>query len=420
MAEKPKILFVDDEEKILSAIERSLRRHFEITTASSGKLGLEALKTSGPFSVVVSDMRMPEMNGATFLRLAAKADPASVRVLLTGYADLDTVTAAVNEGHIYRFLTKPITGTSLLDALNDSVRQFRLQTAEKVLLEQTLRGSIQALTEILSMANPAAFGRGTRICQLATVLAGKLKVKDLWQVEVAAMLSQIGCITLPHETAIKWHGGEDLSPMEEAMVAKLPEMTRHVLGTIPRLEPVMEILLYQDKNFDGTGFPADKVAREDIPAGARILKLAIRVENLQARGATPGMILDDLNAHRKDYDPEVLKVYAKFAEKTRGRDSVRGVTLQELRTGMIFTEDVKSRNGLLLVAKGQTCTVSLLERIQNYQDTVGLRLPMWVENPDFVDPELEAAGKVSRPGQADTSSPGLTGEIGAAAFLEID
>jgi DNA-binding NtrC family response regulator len=76
MAEKPKILFVDDEEKILSAIERSLRRHFEITTASSGKLGLEALKTSGPFSVVVSDMRMPEMNGATFLRLAAKADPA--------------------------------------------------------------------------------------------------------------------------------------------------------------------------------------------------------------------------------------------------------------------------------------------------------------------------------------------------------
>jgi hypothetical protein len=162
------------------------------------------------------------------------------------------------------------------------------------------------------------------------------------------------------------------------------------------------------------------MAREDIPIGSRILKLAIRVENLQTRGAAPGMILDDLNAHRKDFDPEVLKIYQRLAERHRGKDSVRGVTLQELRTGMIFTEDVRSLSGLLLVAKGQTCTVSLLERIQNYQDTVGLKLPMWVENPEYLDPDSEEGQRVAGSLQDAAEDDGAPRDIGAAAFLEID
>lgn len=419
MTDKPRILCVDDEEKILSAIQRSLRRQFDIVTALSGADALRILKESDPFEVVVSDMRMPQMTGAVFLRQVGQLYPRTVRVLLTGYADLDTVIAAVNDGHIYRFLGKPISGTALLSALEDSVRQHRLLTAEKVLLEQTLKGSIQALTEILAMANPAAFGRGTRISHLAEVLAGRLKVDNLWQVEVAAMLSQIGCITLPQDTATRWYGGEDLTPVEQAMVAKLPEMTRSVLGTIPRLEPVLEILRYQDKNFDGTGLPGDKVAREDIPIGSRILKLAIRVEDLQSRGATPGMILDDLHAHEKHYDPEILKIYAKLAARQPGNDTVRGVTLRELRTGMIFTENVKSRSGLLLVAKGQTCTVSLLERIQNYEDTVGLKLPMWVENPEYVDPDSDQARELAERLRDREPVEGPDPSQGAAAFLEL-
>jgi response regulator RpfG family c-di-GMP phosphodiesterase len=420
MSERPRILCVDDEEKILSAIQRSLRRNFDIITASSGKEALKLLGESEPFEVIVSDMRMPEMNGAMFLRQAARIQPQAVRILLTGYADLDTVVAAVNEGHIYRFLGKPISGTNLLAALNDGVKQHRLLTAEKVLLEETLKGSIRALTEILSMANPAAFGRGTRISQLATVLGGKLKVPDLWQVEVAAMLSQIGCITLPQETAMKWHTGEDLTAMEQAMVAKLPEMTRNVLAAIPRLEPVMEILLYQGKNYDGTGSPADKKKKDEIPVGSRILKLAIRVEDLQARGATPGMILDDLNAHRKDYDPQILKVYGTVAARNSGKETVRGVTLQELRTGMIFTENVKSSSGLLLVAKGQACTVSLLERIHNYEATVGLKLPMWVENPDYIDPDSEEARALAERLKDRDPEVQAVEPDGAAAFLDLE
>ena len=145
MPDKPRILCIDDEANILTAIQRSLRRSFDVHTAASGPEGLQILHNSAPFAVVVSDMRMPVMNGAVFLRNVARNHPDTVRILLTGFAELETVTAAVNEGHIYRFLTKPISGKDLATALEDGVRQHQLICSERVLLEQTLTGCIHAM-----------------------------------------------------------------------------------------------------------------------------------------------------------------------------------------------------------------------------------------------------------------------------------
>jgi len=380
MSEKGRILCVDDEENILKAIKRSLRKKYDIETATSAKEGLEILRTKGPFEVVVSDMKMPEMNGATFLRHVRQEYPKTVRILLTGFADMDTVVSAVNEGHIYRFLAKPCSAGVLMTAIDDAIEQHRLLTAEKVLLEKTLKGSIQAMSEILALANPAAFGRANRISQLALKLARDLEVPDLWQVEVSALLSQIGCITLPETTAMKWYAGEKLDEVEEGMIERLPEMTYKILGPIPRLEKVLAILRFHTKNFDGTGQPKIKLAGEDIPIGARLLKVAVRCETLVNRGKTPTNILDDLRANKLWYDPDIVAAYETLAADSGVEETVRGVTMMELRTGMIFTEEVKSKAGLLLVAAGQECTVSLLERIQNYERTVGLELPMWVAN----------------------------------------
>lgn len=389
MSDKPRVLCVDDEENILKAIQRSLRKRYEIVTAGSGPEGLEILASSEPFQVIVSDMKMPEMDGATFLRQVRKDYPKTVRILLTGFADLDSVVSAVNEGHIYRFLAKPCSAAVLAEAIDGGVQQHELMVSEKVLLEETLHGSIRALTEILALANPAAFGRGSRISQLAMLMAHQMDVPDLWQVEVAAMLSQIGCITLPQETAMRWYTGQELSPIEQDMIQRMPEITHNVLQPIPRLEPVIEILTYQWANFDGSGMAGNKLVGEELPLGSRILKVCTRSEELIARGATPGNVLDDLRAHPEWYDPEVIKVYEKVASAGGAEETIRGVTLHELRTGMIFTEEVKSANGVLLVAAGQECSVSLLERIQNYANTTGLVLPMWVKNPELQETEEE-------------------------------
>lgn len=386
MSEKPRILCVDDEENILKAIQRSLRKSFEIVTATSGQEGLDILAASEPFQVVISDMKMPNMNGATFLHQVRQLYPDSVRLLLTGFADLDTVVSAVNEGYIYRFIAKPCSAGVLLEAITDGIKQHNLLTSEKVLLEQTLKGSIRALTEILAMANPAAFGRGTRVCQAALRIAKGLEVPQLWQVEVAAMLSQIGCITLPQATAARLHKGEALSAQEQAMVDRMPQMTCNVLESIPRLEGVLELLNLQSLNFDGSGTPEDGPVGIEIPIGARILKVASRVEYLQTLGKTQGNIHDDLVANQSHYDPEIVEVYGQTAHIEGIKEATRGVTLEELLTGMVFVEDVKAKSGLLLVAAGQECTENILERVRNYQETIGVEIPMWVMNTEEDDP----------------------------------
>ena len=167
-------------------------------------------------------MRMPGMNGAEFLRHVRERSPETVRLLLTGFAELETVVTAVNEGYIYRFLSKPCTGRVLHDAIVDAVTQHRLITAERVLLEQTLRGCIKAVSEVLALAAPAAFGRATRICQIAMLIGRQVGYRDLWLIEVASTLSQLACITLPQNTALKIYNAQDLPPEEDEMVARLP------------------------------------------------------------------------------------------------------------------------------------------------------------------------------------------------------
>jgi DNA-binding NtrC family response regulator len=154
-----KILFVDDEPAVLDGYKRMLRREFEVDTAVCGQQGLAEISNHGPYAVVISDMRMPEMNGAQFLSQVRQTAPDTVRMLLTGYSDMDAAMSAVNEGNIFRFLTKPCEKDLLGKAITAGLMQYRLVTAEKDLLENTLMGSIKVLTDVLSAVSPEAFGR---------------------------------------------------------------------------------------------------------------------------------------------------------------------------------------------------------------------------------------------------------------------
>jgi len=144
-----RVLCVDDEPNVLEGLRRQLCRHFTVATAGGGVAGLEVIERDGPFAVVVSDMRMPGMDGAAFLNRVRERVPDTVRVLLTGRADLDAAVAAVNKGNIFRFLMKPCPSEVLIATLEASAAQYRLVTAERALLEQVLQGSIKALTCIV-------------------------------------------------------------------------------------------------------------------------------------------------------------------------------------------------------------------------------------------------------------------------------
>ncbi len=363
IANKPRVLCVDDEPMVLEGLTLHLRTRFDLLTATSGAEGLERLKYDGPFAVVISDMRMPKMNGAEFLAQARQLAPDTVRMLLTGYADLDSAVAAVNQGQIFRFLSKPFPAPLMVQAVTAAVEHHRLIQAEKVLLEQTLTGAIKMLTEVLSLANPAAFGRAVRLKSLVTQLCDHMEVGARWHIEAAAQLSQIGCITLPGDVAEKLYLGQALTPAEQAQADRVPAMADQLLGNIPRLEPVREILALQGSRFDGTDAAWGQAHGEALPLGARMLRLLVDYDRLEASGAPAPEALGTLAQRAGVYDPKLVEgLRAILGTRT---EEVRELPLLALRPGMVFAEDVRSRTNTLLVARGQTVTQGIIERMKN-------------------------------------------------------
>ena len=361
----PRILLVDDESSILDGLRRQLRRDFAVTTATSGPAGLRLLEEDPGFAVVMSDMRMPDMDGATFLARVRQQAPAAVRLLLTGQADIDAAISAINDGQIFRFLTKPCPPELLLEALRAAAEQHRLLTAERELLEHTLRGSVQALLESLALANPTAFARAMRIKRLVADLVDQLGVADHWEIQIAAMLSQIGTVTLPPAVVDKLHRGHELTDNEQAMVDRLPRIAERLLAGIPRLEQVREAIRWQQRRFDGRD-PQPGPAGEAIPLGARLLRVALDFDPLESRGLAAGEAVAALRQQRGRYDPAVLDALAWVRRGAADAEPTVEIAPSELRPGMRLASDVRSSGGMLLVGRGQVVTDGLLERLRNF------------------------------------------------------
>jgi diguanylate cyclase (GGDEF)-like protein len=150
-----KILCVDDEQSILDGFKRVLRKQFDLTTHTSGAAGLLAIQEKGPFSVVISDMDMPGMNGVDFLAKTREVAPDTVRIMLTGKADLQVALDAVNEGNIFRFLTKPISPDVLAKSLEAGCRQYQLVKNQSLYLSHLKE--LATVDELTGVANRRAF-----------------------------------------------------------------------------------------------------------------------------------------------------------------------------------------------------------------------------------------------------------------------
>jgi CheY-like chemotaxis protein len=348
---KPKVLCVDDEPDILESMQDNLRRSFDLTTAVGPTEGLELLASNGPFEVVISDMRMPVMNGATFLAHVNRESPDTVRMLLTGYTDVESAIAAVNQGGIFRFLTKPCPQETLLQALVAGVRQYRLVTSERQLLEETVRGSVKALTDVLALVDAEAFGRASRLKRLAGDLACAVAYREVWEVETAALLSQIGCATLPSDTATRYYLGEPLSSSEQVLVERLPAVAERLIRDIPRLESICAILADQNKPLEAA--PVQ---------GARILRIAQDYDLLETQRFPVEHALNTLRGRDGVYDAALLTAFATLQGETHADDVVE-LPLANVQLGMCFAGDVRVSTGDLLIARGHEVTHALLERI---------------------------------------------------------
>jgi response regulator RpfG family c-di-GMP phosphodiesterase len=361
---RARILCVDDESNVLDGLRRALRGFFDVTTAVGANEGMDALEQGEEFAVVVSDLRMPVMDGIAFLEHARRTAPDASRVLLTGNADLHSALEAVNRGAIFRFMTKPCAPEALRRALTAAVEQHHLVTSERVLLEQTLHGSIKALTDVLALINPAGFGRAGRVKAIVGAIAERLGHPGRWQLEVAAMLSQIGTVSLPSETVEKLYAGAPLTHSEVVRVERLPRVACDVIASIPRLEEVREILAHQNHRFDG-GPRGRTTAGEAIPWGARLLKVAFDFDLLESQGLSSDAAISTLRGRDGWYDPDLLVALAEHLGYGNPAQEVMEIELAAVRSGMVFVEDIRTTTGILLIARGQEVTERLAERIRN-------------------------------------------------------
>jgi len=365
---KSRVVCVDDEPHVLSGLSLHLRRRYEVETATSGAAALELLSRQPQAAVVISDMRMPGMNGAELLAKASVTHPHTTRILLTGHAEVEAAILAVNKGAVFRFLVKPCPPPELLGAVDAAVELHRTRLAEQLLLEQTLHGCIKMLTEVMSITNPVAFGRAQRIKQHVTSLAEKLELGERWQVEVAAMLSQLSTFTLPPETLEKVHYGAPLSPEEQSMVERAPDTTEQLLGHIPRLEAVREILGSYTKPYRKPEKPGEYSHEQlQVQRWTQMLRVAADFDTLEAQGLSTALALTALKGKTEQYEPEVLTAFLSLFGQRKEGDKIREISLSALRSGMVLAADVKMATGTLFVARGYEVTPAFLERVRNFR-----------------------------------------------------
>jgi CheY-like chemotaxis protein len=358
-----KILFVDDEPAVLDGYKRMLRREFEVDTAVCGQQGLAEISNHGPYAVVISDMRMPEMNGAQFLSQVRQTAPDTVRMLLTGYSDMDAAMSAVNEGNIFRFLTKPCEKDLLGKAITAGLMQYRLVTAEKDLLENTLMGSIKVLTDVLSAVSPEAFGRSMRITRCMRHLVAKFGLSSPWRFEAAAMLSQLGCVTLDPDIIRQAYLRTDQTPGERA---RFEEHARDLVISIPRLEPIAWMISQQfshETPKDAPEVPA--LPTDAMVFGAKLLRLAVAFDDLKMQGVSEESAISRLRHRSNEFGEELVSALEDM-KPDGGKMEPRKVSTTKLSAGMVLLQEIRTKTGMVVVAKGQEVTHALLIKLANF------------------------------------------------------
>lgn len=415
---RPIVLFVDDEDNILKALQRlTMDEEFDTEIANSGDAALRKLTTLQDVALIVSDQRMPGMNGAEFLQQSRQLAPDAIRMLLTGYSDISAAADAINKGGASRYLNKPWQDEDLLQTLRGAVETWRLSSENKRLqaivqaqneelkqwnenlknrvLQQTTairkkaddlhealiqlkhnyNGIISAFSNLVEMQGQRMQQHARNVAELATSAAREygLMPEEIEIIRTAALLHDIGEIGIPDRVLEK--SQEYMTQDDLQLYSQHPVRGQMAIDSIVDLRPAGVLIRHHHENYNGTGFP-DSLKGDQIPIGARILAYADQLDRAVANGgdtAEQALARVELGLSIK-LDPGLQRVFRKIARYAYftmpEMDPNATVELElrpeELRNGMLLTRDVLSGTGLMLLNKGVTLDAVKIEAIQRY------------------------------------------------------
>lgn len=413
------LLFVDDEPGILASLRRLFRPHgFRILTAESGSAGL-ALLEQEPVDLVVSDMRMPEMDGARFLEQVRARWPDVIRILLTGYADVASTIAAINRGEIYRYIAKPWDDDGIVLTVRDALERRRLERENARLAELTRRqneelkalnagleqkvaartaevqqtlafleraheelkkgflATVRVFSGLIELRGGKLAGHSRRVAEHARQLARRLGLDEATtqDLTLAALLHDIGKLGLPD--AIIERPFNNLSAEARAEVMKHPAKGAMVLMGIEQMKGVAPAVRHHHECWDGSGFP-DGLAGLAIPVVARVLTVAndydaLQMGTLVGRPLKPDEALSFIVENRgRRYDPAVVDAFAALvAEMQKGEPVEVPMRPAQLKPGMVLARDLVHHDGYLLLARGHAVDGKIIEQLASLERADG-------------------------------------------------
>ena len=417
------LLLLDDEADIVKTLTRVLRLDYDVVSFNEGEDALEYL-SDHPVAIIISDMRMPQMDGAKFLSIAKEICPGSVRILLTGYSDMESTIRAVNEGGIHTYLSKPWDNQSLkltvakaaefyvlrkqhdqllvtLEEKNVELKSFNQRLEEKVLqrtqalkeanssLEKVLKARNQTFNDILatlkaiieySSGMPA--NHSERVAEQSKVVAKKLGLSDaeINQVYLCALLHEIGLAARKDSkpTLMKRNAGIPSTPDANSVLGA------EIVGRIKRFAPLMSVIKHQDENYNGTGGPSH-LKGDDIPIGSRIIRVLknydyfVAAENNRNRmtATSARRFLTDYSGVL--YDPNVVKAFLAVMSDVDQADGLeRCVSVNEVKVGTVVKRDVYLSNGSLMLTAGQEISEALLEKLKRIEKDTQYPLAIFI------------------------------------------
>ena len=412
--EKSTVLCIDDETNILNALKRLLRRAgHNVLTADNGEDGL-ALLDEHEVDVIISDMRMPNMTGDEVLRRAAERSPDTARILLTGYADLESTIKAVNEGRIFKYISKPWDDDNLRLSINEVIRFKQIEREreefakiveqqneelkrlnegleEKVeartrQLKEAYQETVSVFSQMIELRDGCASGHGRRVAKLTKAIGRALDMsgKEVQDLYFASLLHNIGKVGMPTEMLLKPES--KLSEAERETLKENVIIGPGLLVSIPVLEGACKLIRAHHEKLDGSGYP-DGLKGSAIPLGARILAVVNEFDNL-VTGAITGKTQTKKQAlgyieskAETEYDPRVVKALASILRKHGEEESATTeltLSTDRLATGMVLVKDLKIESGVVLLAAETELTRDLIDKLAAFENDITGKLVVHV------------------------------------------
>lgn len=424
---KYNMLIVDDEPEILNSLKRVFYKEYSVDLFEDGATALAALKTK-QYAIIISDMRMPNMDGATFLAKAKEDAPDAIRFLLTGYSDFDSTIKAVNEGAIFAYVEKPWNNQELRSLINNGLNHYLLKQENKQLsielsaanlklaehnklLEQKVKERTQALIanttklkssiktqrelfhQLLDMVETLIKetlgdmrGHTKRIATHGRLLAQELELEksEVQQVYLAGLMLDIGQITLPK--SVTNTPVSELSTEQKNAYLASASRGAEIIKKIPRLKHVANMVLHQFENVNGEGTPGH-LKSDAIPLGSRILRLVNDFDRLLLGKNYPEtMSNDDARFYLKEnsgklYDRKLVDVYLKLLEKLPDMEALNTdfcMSIKQLEPGMTLAQDVLNKSGGVMLTKDSELTAAGIEKLKQYEEQMEYHLSIYV------------------------------------------